>query len=477
MKTFVVTGLCVIGWCMTASAQESVERFERTAQQIQRDTQATVDRNFPLNQRALIDYGGYFTFSYLSFDDASHDNHALRNYELVGYGHLNFDGVHEFYTRGRSYYRNYNPGDAVDDTADRLQGRVEEGWYRFDLQRYESAYKGRTIQGDIAVKGGRQFVSWGNGLTLDQYVDGISANIRYDNKLELSVLGCVTVRETIDFDISRPNFFDNTHRGFYGANLALPLGRIKPYAFFLLERDYNSTEPLDAHVIPTQYNYNSYYAGAGANGTVGDHLSYAGEFCFEGGHDLSNSFNASTNEPVHQTYDRIEAYAGDLRLDYLPNDKRRTRVSAEGIIASGDNDRILTSTTFAGNRPTTVDHAFNSLGVRYLGFAFAPALSNVLVFRIGASTFPLPQTKPFRQLQIGGDFFIFGKATQNAPIDESTSNHHYLGVEPDIFANWQITEDLTLAVRYGIFFPGAAIPSGAPDHLRQFLYTGVTYAF
>ena len=38
-----------------------------------------------------------------------------------------------------------------------------------------------------------------------------------------------------------------------------------------------------------------------------------------------------------------------------------------------------------------------------------------------------------------------------------------------------MTSDLTLSVRYGIFFPGSAIAGdNAP---RNFFYTGLTYAF
>ena len=457
--------------------QESVDRFERTMSQIQRQTQGQVDTSFPLNQRALVDYGGYFTFGYLSFDDANHDNHALRDYELVYYGRLNIDGVHEFYARGRSFYRNYNPGDVIDDTADRLQGRVEEGWYRFDLQRYESAYKNTSIPDDLWIKGGRQFVSWGNGLTLDQYVDGIYGEFRLGNRLIVDGLACVTARETIDFDLSRPNFFDDTHRGYYGATIALPLGKHRPYAFFLGERDYNSPEPLNAHIIPTRYLYNSFYTGIGINGGLGDKFAYAGEVCFEGGNTLSNSFDPSNNQPIAQTNDRIQAWAADVRLDYLPNDRRRSRASIEGVIATGDPGRVNTSATFGGPGPNSLDRAYNGLGIKYAGLAFAPQVSNLLMLHIGGSTYPFPTIKPFRELQTGADFFVYGKTNLNAPIEEPTLNKRYIGCEPDVFVNWQVAEDVTLAVRYGLFFPGDAIPSGNANHVRQFLYSGVTYAF
>jgi hypothetical protein len=41
--------------------------------------------------------------------------------------------------------------------------------------------------------------------------------------------------------------------------------------------------------------------------------------------------------------------------------------------------------------------------------------------------------------------------------------------------NWQVTSDVTLTVRYGIFFPnGSVFESTDP---RQFFYAGFTYAF
>jgi hypothetical protein len=48
-------------------------------------------------------------------------------------------------------------------------------------------------------------------------------------------------------------------------------------------------------------------------------------------------------------------------------------------------------------------------------------------------------------------------------------------VEPDVFINWQVMEDVTFTFRYGIFIPGDAVV--ADGKMRQFLYAGLTYAF
>src|SRR5205823_8868133 len=98
--------------------------------------------------------------------------------------------------------------------------------------------------------------------------------------------------------------------------------------------------------------------------------------------------------------DQIQAWAVDGRLDYLLPDERRTRLSAELILASGDDDRGTTSNTFGGNKPNTNDRAFNAFGLLNTGLAFAPAVSNLLAVRLGGSTFPLPDMGPLRRLQV-----------------------------------------------------------------------------
>jgi hypothetical protein len=468
--------LLVGGLSSAASAQDNAQRIDRTIEQIQRDTQSQADTQLPLSQRAMIDYGGYLTFSYLSFDDSVHNNHGLSEYELVGYGRINLDNANEIYFRGRGNYLDYNPGDSPNNEPNHLDGRVEEAWYRFDLANYQVEQHKDKPAVDVSTKAGRQFVAWGIGLTLDQYADGISAEIK-SNAAILDLLGCVTIRQTIDFDTSRPDLDESTERGFYGLKLTVPVGRQNPYAYLLVQRDYNRAEPLDAHVIPTGYRYDSYYAGLGMNGPIGDQFIYGVEACFEGGRSMSNSFDAVDSNPVNQTSDPIEAYAADAKVDYLPGDTHRSRFGIEGILSSGDRDRITTSATFGGNRRNTGDHAFNALGDSDTGEAFAASLSNLMLIRLSASTYPLASNGIFSDLQTGADLFFFGKTTIHAPIDESTTNSRYLGVEPDIFVNWRATEDITLLLRYGLFFPGSAIPDGQPNYIRQFLYAGVTYEF
>jgi hypothetical protein len=461
-----------------ARAQISVERFSRQLEQIQRDTTLKADTSVPVGQRTLVDYGGYLSLNYFLVEDFNRNTHVLRQYDLVGYGRVNIDGVHEFFGRGFLQYQDFNPGDSFDGEGDDFHPTFDRLYYRFDLQRYIAAYEGRLVNYNLTFQGGRQLVYWGNGLTLSQVLDGAVVDLSW-GPLTLELIGGVTPqKDTVDFDSSRPHFDDDTFRGFYGGIFSWQVTpKHRPYVYALFQQDYNNSYTRDTGVIQTRFDYYSWYIGAGATGSIGDRFLYAVEFVYEGGSGLSNSFTTAGGlvQPIPQTDDDISAWAADVRLDYLFADDRRTRLSGEVIAASGDDDRLHSSNTFGGNTPGTDDQAFNAFGLLNTGLAFAPNVSNLLAFRVGASTFPAPDNRLFRRLQVGADVFIFNKMDADAPIDEPTLDGRYLGWEPDVFINWQITSDVTLALRYGIFFPSS--DTVISDDSRQFFFAGLTFAF
>lgn len=466
-----------------ALGQTSVERFERQLEQIQRETRLRANPEVPAGQRALVDYGAFLTYSFFAIDDVEQNTHLLNQYDLIGYGRLNIDNVHEFFLRARAEYRQFRKGESFDGEDYDDDSTVEQAYYRFDLGRYLSAYKNRVTPNNLAVQVGRQYVYWANGLVLAQYLDGGRLDASVGN-LQAQLLGGLTTNEVVDFDASRPNFDDDTDRVFWGAMLSAQLGRHRPFVYALIQRDQNDTGPLTGmgvddpagqSPIVTEFEYNSYYLGVGANGAIGDRLVYAAELVYEGGRGLSNSFNPGSGQPVEQEEEEISAGALELRLDYLLADANRTRLSIESILATGDDDRLSTSDTLGGNEPGTKDHAFNAWGVLNTGLAFAAPVSNVVVVRGGASTFPF-STGSLRRLQVGTDLFLYGKFDKEAPIDEPTTvGDRFLGFEPDVYVNWQITSDVVFALRYGVFFPGSAIIND--EHPRNFFFASVTFAF
>lgn len=468
-----------------ADAQPAAERADRTLERIRREQTLTIDQNVPPDRRVFFDYGGFTVFNYASLDDSLHKNHGLRQVDLVGYTRLNLDGVHEFFLRGRTAYQDFNPGDNffLDRPNDGwVDPDLDRGYYRFDLRRAMEAYRGRETDSLFTFQIGRDLVLWGNGLVLSTVLDGVVITFE-STAFNFDLIAGVTPTRTVDFDTTRPAFDHNTRRFFYGAQVSKQLGTHRPFAYALVQRDMNNrdstTFPLGFDDAPTTFRYDSFYFAAGSRGSFAQQFVYGVEAVFETGNTLSNSF---VIDPVlqranfqPQTKDSIAAFALDVQLDYVLNDSRRSRLSAEFIFASGDADRGSTTDTFNGNRHNTSDQAFNAFGLLNTGLSFAPAVSNLICLRVGAATFPLQLGEPLERLQVGADFFTFAKARADGGFDEPTDDAHFLGVEPDLFLNWEITSDLTLAVRYGIFFPSDTLLSD--NHVRQFMFVGLTYAF
>ncbi|MBI1370194.1 MAG: hypothetical protein GC162_16270 [Planctomycetes bacterium] len=491
---FLVGVVAAAAVCSPTWGQSSVDRFERQMEQLQREQLLRVDTAIPAEQRALFDYGGYAAFNFFSIDDTAQRTHLLRQTEVSGYAHLNFDNVHEFFIRGDVRYEDFNAGDSFDGKGDDWVGpHLTRAFYRFDLRQYLAAYEGEASEFGLVLTGGRQLVHWASGLALDHELDGILAEASFGD-LIVTGLAATTVPETLDFDGSRPSFEDDTRRAYFGGKIDWhPVAKHTVYVYGLYQHDHNSdnfdADPLRAQrrlgiavpLLPTHFEYDSYYIGVGGQGNLTDQLAYSIEAVYEGGESLSNSFTLSgagppfVATPAVQTREDISAYAVSSQIDYLFHDANRTRATFALVAASGDSDRLSTSNTFGGNAGGTNDRAFNGLGLTYTGLAFAPQVSNLVMARVGVSTMPISQRPWFERLQLGANLFCYSKLNDNAPINEPTSDSHYLGTGIDLFVNWQVTSDVGLALRYGVFFPGTAITA---DHdARHFLFTGFTYAF
>ncbi len=480
----VLAGLGVSAAVATAQVNAgSADALQREArlrelQQLQLDTRTRVNADIPPGQRYFFDYGAFVTFNYLSLDDPDGENHILRETDFIPYARLNIDGAHELFARGRFGWRDFKDGDSFDGRGDEpVDGDLDRGYYRFDLQRAQGAYGGNPGDFQFVFQAGRDLAYWGNGLVLGQVLDGVVVTTGLGRLTVDAVAGITPVR-TVDIDPSRPNFDHNTRRGFFGGMLSLEVGDHRPFVYGLHQKDYNDSDPLTIGLIETDFSYDSTYIGVGSAGALSDRLRYGVEFAYEFGDSLSNSFRIAPGgalNPIDQSTDDISAWAFNVKLDYLVNDIRQTRLSTELTVASGDDDRGVTNATFNGNTDGTTDGAFNAFGLLNTGLAFSPDVSNVIALRGGLATFPLPDSGIFRRMQVGTDVFVFAKYDNDAPIDEPSGSDRFLGWEPDVYLNWQLTSDLTLALRYGAFFPNDR--NFASDDVRQFFFGGLTFAF
>ena len=439
-------------------------------------------RTSRLDQRAFFDYGGYVTFGYLSVDDNVNENHVLRQYELVGYARVNFDGAHEFFLRGRVGYRDFNDGDTFDGRGDeRIDPELDRGYYRFDLQRHQAAYHGQADRLQPRRPGRPRPRQLGQRP---------GAQRRRPRRQRVVLLRRERARDP-----------RRRHADAHGRLRRLPPGLRPQHPPRLLRRhaqprrsartgrsstgwsssDYNDDDTLDrpARSSPSSSTTATTSASArparSATGcsTASKPSTRAARTCPT----ASISGGGPFITPIPQTEDDISAWALDARLDYLfPDERHRTRLSGEVILATGDDDRGNTSNTFGGNAPGTNDNAFNAFGLLNTGLAFAPA--GVEPDRVPRRRLDVPAARHRARSAACRSAPTSSSSTSSTPTPRSTSRPATSATSAGSrtsYLNWQVTSDVTLVFRYGIFFPNE--DAFGDDDARQYIYAGVTYAF
>ena len=471
---------------ITASvgAQEDaalIQRLERQLRQIDSTYRLAVPLDKPITEQVLFDYGGSTRFGFMSVDNEFGSTRILRQTDTLLFAQAELYGAHRFYGRLRFLYNDFNAGDSFDDRGDRLLNPIgDRYWYQFDLRSATMAETGYRIDHNINIKGGRQFVQWGSGLTLSNTLYAGLLDVEFNKIGLIGLVGLTPASGTIDFDGSRPGFDIDTQRAYYGGIVeyrGAPTHR--PYVSLLVQRDKNDDfEVFETLTFdyPTDFKYDSEYLAIGSRGSIGPQLLYRAELVYEAGDGLSNSFDGATGFPVAQTSESIEALAGLASLSYLFRDDSDMRIDFEIMGGSGDDDRRDSSDTFGGNQTGTNDTAFNSLGYVNTGLALAPEISNLLAFRLGWSMSPQLSGRPSKAMRLGVNGFLFAKIDSAAPLNVHTTDDTFVGGEIDLAFDWQITSDFSTSLRYGLFLPGDAMPDGE-DKPRHFLYAGVMYEF
>lgn len=464
--------VCVfaVGSAEAQNEQRRIQRAIRTADPAER---LRVDPSLSFAERTFLEFGGVLNTTFVHLNDSNDNSRRLFSPEVSLYGRAVFDGAHTLFARARFEYDAFSEGDSFDGRGDRWpQPFVDRYWYEFDLRQAAAAYQGKTIRGNFNIRVGRQFVDWGAGLVLSENLYAARPTIEFGRWSLDGIAGVTPGDESVtDFDASRAEFNEETWRGFFGGRLAYRTRDSKTfYTYYLAQVDYNGEGPSRPDLgFQVDHEYNSQYLGFGADGSFTSQLLYLGEFVYE--------FGDSRSDPLRgvQQHEQIGAWAARGMLTYLFADRNNTRAEFETIFASGDPDRLVTSDTVGGNQAGTTDKAFNSMGFVNTGLAFAPSLSNIMTFRLGASTFPFPESDDLGRFQIGMDLFALNKMDPRAPIDEPTSDDRFLGFETDLYANYRVTSDLALSARYGVFFPSAAVES--EKDTRHFVFLGMTLSF
>lgn len=457
-----------------AFAQQNIERrIERAVRTADPAERQRIDPKLGLTERSQLDFGGFFSFTFVNLNDSNDNHRRLLQPELSLYGRAVIDGAHTFFGRARIQYRDFSPGDSFDGDGDRFtEPYVDRYWYEFDLRQAAASYDGKSLPWNLNIRTGRQFVDWGAGLTLSENLYAIRPTVELDRWTIEGLAGVTPGDESVtDWDASREDFNEETWRAFFGGKLAYRTKTNEEfYTFILAQVDYNDDDRSRPSLgFPVEFDYDSQYLGFGSTGGLFSNLVYVAEFVYE--------FGTSMSDPLRgpQEEESVSAWAARGQLTYLFADKNNSRAEFETIFASGDSDRTVTSDTVGGNRRNSSDHSFNSLGFVNTGLAFAPSLSNLMSYRLGASTYPFADVESLEYFQVGADIFFLNKMDHDAPIDEPTSDDTFLGFESDLYVNYRITSDFAVSARYGVFFPGEAVDS--EKDTRQFIFLGFTLSF
>jgi len=415
-----------------------------------------------------FEYGAYITLGALARDTIL--TGRTRNMRLAdGRFWARFtNGGHVLYGRLRFAYRDWDTGDNSPGKDNELASPIgDRYWYMFDWRRHRRARGGVDPNWSWTAQFGRQYIDWASSIVLSGTLYALRLAAEGAHWRIEGILG-QTVADTVDFDPTRPFFFNDTKRNIWAVQISYQGTFHKPYAYVLSQSDENG-----ATLGPALFLYDSSYAAIGSTGQATGALLYRVEFIYEWGDSISDGL------VIPQTIESIEAWAGRFSLTHI---LRRTRTTTrwwfefETLFGSGDDDRQASNTTIGGNLSGTTDTAFNAFGIARTGLVLQPELTNLLSFRLSASVLPFPGSGALKHFRLLLDGFLFTKVDGNAPISVPTlPGASYLGAELDITIEWQVLSDLSIDLRSGVFIPnGAAFGESDP---RYFVFLGVSYAF
>lgn len=314
------------------------------------------------------------------------------------------------------------------------------------------------------LQAGRRYYSVGQGIAYSNVNDGIELMCSAGT---WSLMGFVsrTLPHEDHVDLSVPGG-KNSGRTFYGVEgrfLGIPHHGVYGYAVF--QRDDSDEDPDD---LTRDYDYQSEYFGVGTEGTLWANLRYTTEFILETG----NSVTSGTQQEQD-----VRAWAMDVSATYDVQLPTQPTLYGEYAFGSGDSDRRNVTDTVEGNAAGR-DTNFLYFGYLPTGYALSPRLSNLRMLKAGLAFKPLEWVSWGNDLRLSVDVYRFFKDEPAGAIFdlEASQRDRDVGYEIDVTLAWQLLSDVSLAVEYGWFEPGAAYPSSTNDEATYFS-AGVTTTF
>lgn len=460
-----VAGVLLVVTASASAQGPAADSFFRRQSFLDENTRKKLDADIPVEQKVLLEYGGYFIPQWQQYDDIRKQSN-FRQFDLRLWGQVVVDDVHRIYARLQMTHTNFAPHDSPFSWNQDLEGpNLDQGFYELQLSRALQKYYGWDPAGtEVRVTLGRQFVEFGTGMALSRTLDGGLLEIE-TGQWKVRGLLANTNRSGNNIDRSVP-VEGHQDRLFSGFQIDyLGLSGHQPFFYFFNQEDHTDERPVP---VAQEFQYDSRYIGFGSTGEIIQDLRYATEAVFETGHGYDRLAGPRNT---------IRAFAFDQLFEYFlfAESPHKPVLSAEYALATGDDDRLVATDTTGGNLGGN-DNSFLGFGYLNTGYAFAPEFTNLQFVRLGARMKPLPGIECFKELELGADYYNYMKQKIGGPISDfrADRNSRELGNEVDIYVNWKIFSDLSAMVRYARFWTGEAYGDGEK---RDFMYAGLVFSF
>lgn len=423
----------------------------------QRLGQETIDELAPTEkvdfEKDQIDFshGGWFSSTYIHYDDLDYDN-ATKDYlssdwyqDFRYWAKFTYKKIWSTYLRLKDIYviRKASSVSYTGIGSDNEGPTVDTGYASLNL--------GAKTKTPIVLTVGRQYIYLGEGISYANIHDGLSIS-GYFKKLFYKCFFAHTLPHEDNVDESVPDYKDDGKRIFYGLEVASTIINFNViYAYALIQRDLSGMYELTPE--PSQdYSYNSEYYGFGFRGEPIKTLRYWLEFIKENGKDWTDAVRSALERKD------INAWALDAGVRYEPEIALSPRLELEYSFGSGDDSRTSVTDTKNGGNTSGDDDNFLYFGGYYAGYALAPRLSNLRIYKVDISFKPLEKLFKFgKNVVVGAKYFKYYKVKKDGGIyDIYADNAGYrdIGDEINAYIYWQINKQLYFNTRLGLFYPG-----------------------
>lgn len=416
-------------------------------------------------ERFLFDYGAWLDFRYTNYTDDDNDSNAQ-------------DTLRETFEADNRFWMKVNIRPPVDSDRDnehiiylRLKDLYlkefpedETGVYDRDGPHLDYAYVVADLR-PYKLEVGRRYFNIGRGIAYSNVSDGFKINYLRP-RWNFGVLAARTLPHEDNIDISVPGFSKDSDRYYFAFGVGYAgIRNHQLYGYFLSQRDFSDEDPNDPN---QQFTYDSDYWGIGSKGNISPNLSYWTEVIKQSGESYIFGSDAKSD---------VDAWAANVGSEYQWDVLGHPRLSFEYAYGSGDSERVSVTDTENGNLSSD-DNNFLYFGYFPAGYALAPRLSNIHIYRIGAVLNLFERFRKVKDLTFGIDYFWYMKDKSSGGISdfEATADSHDIGNEIDLTVEWQILSDIRLSLNYGHFMPGEAFLDTAKDS-EDYFSTSLTFTF